>query len=270
MLAKAEAADSVPLQDGLTIPAEVSRRQDRLAKLQKAVAVIEVRAKARREEEMATHRAKRDAREARVQTTGKKPRGREPQPPKEGPAAKEQYNFTDPESRIMKAGSGQHFEQSYNAQAAVEIESRLIVARHVTDAPNDKQQLVPTLGTVSPGSPVHQPPLFPSAASVVKTIAAVLVDSGYYSEAAVAAVEAPAGAPAGPKVYAATGRQPFGRLRASGGMDAASPNSKRTPTRPRHRPGPPQPNTWPTGCKPRRAAPSARCANKPSNPFSAS
>ena len=55
---------------------------------------------------------------------------------------------------------------------------------------------MPTLGTVSP---------------VVKTIAAVLVDSGYYSEAAVAAVETPEGGLAGPKVYAATGRQRHGR-----------------------------------------------------------
>jgi len=196
LLAKAEDADSAPLQDGLCIPEEVRRRKERIAKLKEAVAVIQERAQARRAEEFAAYQAKIRERETQAQTTGKKPRGREPQPPKEGPEAKDQYNFTDAESRMMKAGSGQHFEQSYNAQAAVETDSRLIIAGHVSDATNDKQQLVPTLGTVSP---------------VVKTIAAVLVDSGYYSETAVATVEAPEGQSIGPKVYAATARQRHGR-----------------------------------------------------------
>jgi transposase len=196
LLAKAESADSAPLQDGLSIPEEVSRRQDRIAKLKEAVAVIEERAQARRAEELAASAAKLREREARAKSTGKKPRGREPQPPKDGPDAKDQYNFTDPESRIMKAGSGQHFEQSYNAQAAVETDSRLIIAQHVVAAPNDKQQLVPTLAAVSP---------------VVNSIAAVLVDSGYYSAPAITAIEAPGGELAGPKVYAPTGRQKHGR-----------------------------------------------------------
>ena len=195
LLCKAESADSVPLQDGLSIPEEVCRRQDRIAKLQAAVAVIEERAQARRQEELAAYQAKVAARAAQAESSGKKPGGRQPQPPKEGPEAQDQYNFTDPESRMMKAGSGQHFEQSYNAQAAVEVESRLIIARYVTAAPNDKQQLVPTVAAVSP---------------VVKSITAVLVDSGFYSAAAVAAVEAPEGAPRGPTVYAATGRQKHG------------------------------------------------------------
>ena len=67
-------------------------------------------------------------------------------PPPEGG---DQYNFTDPESRIMKAGNGNHFEQSYNAQAAVEVESRLIVGERVSQSPNDKQELVPTLASHS-------------------------------------------------------------------------------------------------------------------------
>jgi len=196
LLSKAESADSVPLQDGLTIPEEVGRRQERIAKLKEAVAVIEERARVRREEELEAYRTKIAEREAKAKITGTKPGGREPQPPKEGPEAKDQYNFTDPQSRVMKSGSGQHFEQSYNAQAAVEVESRLIIAKQVSDAPNDKQQLVPTMAAVSP---------------VVKTISSVLVDSGYYSAASVAALEAPEGQPTGPKVYAATGRQKHGR-----------------------------------------------------------
>jgi len=72
--------------------------------------------------------------------------GNEPKPPSATPEAKDQYNFTDPESRIMKVGNGEHFEQSYNAQAAVDTEgSMLVLGAYVTDAANDKQQLKPAV-----------------------------------------------------------------------------------------------------------------------------
>jgi transposase len=190
LLRKAEEADSTPLEDGLTVPAEVARRQQRIEKLREATAEIEARARARHREEWAAFHEKQKRREEQ-QAAGKKPKGRAPQPPREGPQAKDQYNFADPESRIMKSSTG--FEQSYNAQAAVEIESRLLVSQTVTDAPNDKEQLEPTLATTSP---------------VIESISAVLVDSGFYSEAAVAAVES---GRAGPTVYAATGGQRHGR-----------------------------------------------------------
>jgi hypothetical protein len=120
---------------------------------------------------------------------GKKPRGNEPQPPSEAPDPKAQYNFTDPESRIMKAGSGHHFEQAFNAQAAVD-EAMLIVGERVSDAPNDKQELVTSVAAISP--------------VVAAAVRAVLVDSGFYSAAAVAAVEQkPDGTPSGVTVYAA-------------------------------------------------------------------
>lgn len=184
LLAKAEQADSAPLQDGLTIPAEIARRRERLAKLQAARAVIEERARQRVAQERPAYEAKQAERAAR-RARGQRVRGREPQPPSATPAPKDQYNFTDPDSRIMKAGTGQHFEQAYNAQAAVETESRLIVAARVTDAPNDKEQLAPTLHAVP--TPVRE------------QVGAVLVDNGFYSAAAVAAVEANGG----PTVYAA-------------------------------------------------------------------
>lgn len=192
LLQKAEEADSRPLDDGLSVPAEVAHRQDRLDKLREATAVIEARAKERHREEMASFTGKQKRRDEQ-QAAGKKPRGRAPQPPGEGPQSKDQYNFTDPESRIMKTSSG--FEQSYNAQAAVEIESRLLVSQAVTDAPNDKEQLEPTLAATSP---------------VIASIATVLVDSGFYSAAAVAGVERGRENQPGPVVYAATGRQPHG------------------------------------------------------------
>jgi hypothetical protein len=191
LLAKAENADSTPLQDGLTIPGEIKRREDRMAKLGEAKRVMEERAKERLLEEKAQYEEKLAARQAREEATGKKPRGKAPEPPKEGPRDKDQYNFTDPESRIMKAGGG--FEQCYNAQAAVEVTTMLIVGEEVTDQANDKQQLVPTLAAVSP---------------VVNQVAAVLVDSGYYGENAVQTVES---AERPPIVYAAMNRQSHGR-----------------------------------------------------------
>lgn len=194
LLAKADAADSAPLEDGLTVPAEIARRRDRIEKLREATAVIQARAKERHREELAAFEVSQREREERPKTTGKKPRGREPKPPSEGPQAKDQYNFTDPESRVMKTADG--FQQTYNAQAAVEIGSRLIVSEAVTDAPNDKEQLLPTLAALSP---------------VVESVAAVLIDSGFYSAAAVAAAEQSHGGKPAPKIYAATGRQPHGR-----------------------------------------------------------
>jgi transposase len=196
LLAKAEAADSTPLEDGLTVPEEVARRRDRIEKLKEATTVIQARAQERHREELAAFEARKKAREEKAHQSGKKPRGKEPQPPKEGPREKDQYNFTDPQSRVMKTTSG--FEQSYNAQAGVEVESRLIVSQRVSDAPNDKEQLVPGIEAISP---------------VIESVRAVLVDSGFYSEAAVAKAEqsGPWAHAPGPKIYAATGRQPHGR-----------------------------------------------------------
>jgi len=191
LLQKAEDADSTPLQDGLTIPDEIKRREDRIAKLRQAKEVMEQRAKERLIEEQAAYQEKLAARQVKEQATGKKPAGKAPQPPKEGPRDKDQYNFTDPESRIMKMRGG--FEQCYNAQAAVEVTSMLIVGQHVTDQANDKQQLNPALATISPAT---------------GQVSNALVDSGYYSEAAVLTAEAGEDPPT---VYAAMARQSHGR-----------------------------------------------------------
>jgi transposase len=188
LMGKAEQADSTPLQDGLSIPEEITRRQERKAALQKARAEIEARAQARYALELAEHEKKLAERAAKKER-GEGMRGQPPKAPTPEPGASDQYNFTDPQSRIMKAGSGQHFEQSYNAQAAVEVDSRLIVGGRVSQAPNDKQELVPTMATVT---------------APVESVAAVLADSGFYSAAAVRAVEqTPAGQPTGTTVYAA-------------------------------------------------------------------
>jgi hypothetical protein len=174
LLAKAEEADSTPLADGLSVPQEIERRQERKAKLAQARAEMEARAALRAQAGQAEYERYESARAAR-KAAGQKHLGRRPRPPQAGPGASDQMNFTDPESRIMKAGSGDHFAQAYNAQAAVEVESRLIVGQRVSNAPTDKQQLRPTLAAVvAPAGPV----------------ACALTDNGFFCEAAIRAVEA--------------------------------------------------------------------------------
>ena len=148
LLAKAEAADQSAVPDGLSIPDELARREERLQKLSEARTKIEARAKECFEREQAEHQAKLAARDARERATGKKPGGKPPEPPVEGPRPTDQINLTDEESRVMPI-SGGGFEQCYNAQAVVAEGSLLVVATNVVQAPNDKQQLEPMLAKIS-------------------------------------------------------------------------------------------------------------------------
>ncbi len=93
--------------------------------------------------EHAEYERKLAEREARRERTGRKPGGKPPKAPEPGPRAKDQVSLTDAESRIMPTAGG--FEQAYNAQANVDTETHLIVATHVTDHPNDKQEIGPAL-----------------------------------------------------------------------------------------------------------------------------
>lgn len=175
LIKKAEEADSAPLEDGLSVEGEVARRQERKAKLQAARAEMEARAAVRAAAERVDYEAKMAAREA-AREAGKKPRGKEPKEPESTPVASDQVNFTDPESRIMPAGGQNRFEQAYNAQAGVEIESRMVVTQRVSQAPNDKQELVANVEAID---------------EVIQSVETVLVDSGFVSEAAVTQVETP-------------------------------------------------------------------------------
>jgi transposase len=193
LLAKAEDADTVPLQDGLSIPDEVQRRQERKALLANAKAEMEARAFARAQTEQTDYEAKMAAREAQREQ-GRKPRGREPQPPDPTPGPKDQFNFTDPTSRIMPTKDG--FQQAYNAQAGVDTDSRLIVGPRVSDAPNDKNQLEPDLAAAQ----AHVQP------------STVLIDSGFVSEVAIKAAETdPQGHPTAVRILAAMQRESHGR-----------------------------------------------------------
>ena len=142
LLRRAEQADAEDEAE-IDIPDELARREDRLAAIKKAKEEIERRAKERFEAEQAEHEAKLKQRKDKETRTGKKAGGREPKPPEAGPRDKDQVNFTDEESRIMPSSEG--FVQAYNAQAAVDIDSHLIVENHITQQSNDKQEVEPTL-----------------------------------------------------------------------------------------------------------------------------
>ncbi len=133
LIAKAEAADAADLADGLSIPEEPARREERLRKIAAARAAIEARAKERHARDEAEHEAKLAARAAKTAATGKKPSGKKPEPPSAGPAPGDQINLTDEDSRIMPVAGGgfdQGYQgcQGYNAQAAVAAGSLLVVA----------------------------------------------------------------------------------------------------------------------------------------------
>ena len=189
-MAKAEAADKSDVTDGISIPDELARREERLRKIAEARAQIEARAKERHERAMAEHRAKLAAREAKSAATGKKPGGKPPQPPTEGPLPSDQVNLTDEESRIMPVAGG-GFDQCYNAQAAVAAGSLLVVAVDVVQAPNDKSQVEPMLEKIG---------ALPEALGEAENL---LADTGYFSAANVEACEKVGIEPA-----IAMGRQP--------------------------------------------------------------
>ena len=175
------------LPEGLVIEDELTLRQERLANLATAKQVLETRAQERFAAEHAEYQAKLREREEKARETGRKPRGRPPQPPTPGPRDQDQYNFTDPDSRIMKNSTDEGFDQHYNAQAAVDQPSLLIVATSLSNHPNDKQEAEPTVDAISPR---------------VGTPDAAALDNGYWSPGTLKALE-----DRGIDPYIATGRE---------------------------------------------------------------
>ena len=183
LLRKAEAGDR---PDGLVIEDEIELRQSRLQRLKEARLVLEERAKERFETEQAEYEVKISERAAKVRKRGRKLGGRPPKPPTSGPRQGDQYNFTDPESRIMKNSTNKGFGQNYNAQLAVEQSSLLIVGYSLSNHPNDQAEIGPTLASI---------------AQELGPVAAVALDNGYFSAANVALLTG-----AGIEAYIATGR----------------------------------------------------------------
>ena len=157
LLALAERADRGTLPEGLNVGEEIIFRQVRLANLAQAKAVLELRAEERYQAEKAEYEAKLRERQEKAQRKGRKPRGRNPKPPKPGPWDKDQYNFTDPESRIMKNSANDGFDQHYNVQVAVDQDSLLVVAHTLSNHVTDQAEAIPTLDAIPTPSPPCPP-----------------------------------------------------------------------------------------------------------------
>jgi transposase len=161
-------SESAQGQQEINIPAELQRREVRLAKIAEVKAELEQRAAERFAQEHAEYVAKLKEREEKEQQRGRKLGGKAPKAPEPGPQAKDQANFTDGDSRIMPTASG--FEQAYNAQASVDIVTMLIVGQHVSQNPNDKQEVAPALDVLS------------RLPDDLGCIAKAAADSGYFSK----------------------------------------------------------------------------------------
>jgi transposase len=173
LFAEAEATDKVEDgqygkgQRGDELPEELRFKQGRLSRIKEAKEVLEREARERAKQEQ-LEQEKRQERE----TSGGH-RGRPPKAPSEKPQGKTQYNFTDPESRIMKDGATKSFEQSYNCQAAVDSHSQVIVATGVSQEANDNEQLKPMVERLKTNLEGDKP-------------GRMTTDSGYFSEENVA------------------------------------------------------------------------------------
>jgi transposase len=187
LFALAEHADRQALPHGMVPAAEIALREDQLARLDQAKAVLDARAAERYQAEKAAYDAKVQERDEKARRSHRKPRGRAPKPPTPGPRDDDQYNFTDPDSRIMKS-SRTAFEQAYNVQVAVDQDSLLIVGQTLSNHPNDQQEAVPTIDAI----PV-----------VLGRPSGAALDTGYFGAPNVAALEA-----RGVEPYIATGREP--------------------------------------------------------------
>jgi len=173
LLALAEKSDRSAVPDGMDVPAEIARREDRLSAIAQAKATIAQRAADRDHAEKQAFDAKQAKRQAQ-RDAGKKPRGKDPEPPATGPKDTDQVNLTDEESRIMPV-SGGGFAQCYNAQAGVDIDTMMVITAHVTQACNDVREVRHTLDQIA---------ALPDALGTVQTL---LADNGYYSHANVTA-----------------------------------------------------------------------------------
>jgi hypothetical protein len=171
LLALAEQADQADVPDGVSLPEEIKRREDRLAVMAEAKRKIAARAEERYQREKAEYDEKMARRAAREKDSGKKPKA-----PEAGPKDSDQVNLTDEESRIMPVAGG-GFEQAYNAQAGVDAATMLVVATRVTQAPNDKEQVESMLA------------IFAAQSGTLGDVTCVIADTGFCSEKNILACE---------------------------------------------------------------------------------
>lgn len=173
----------------INIPEELRRREDRLKNIITAKETIEKRRKVRYEREKKDYDAKLKELDLKEKARGRKLGGKKPVAPDEKPKPSDQINLTDEESRIMPV-SGGGFQQAYNAQAAVDMNTMLILENHVSQSSNDKQELESILNKIAQ---------LPNQLGTVDKAAA---DNGYKSESNTAFA-----AKAGVELYVPAGRQ---------------------------------------------------------------
>jgi hypothetical protein len=184
----AEKADAADVPDGLDIPVELVRREERLRVIDEAKARIREREQERFGAEQATYKKKLDERDQRERETGKKARGPKPKPPSRGIDPKAQINLTDDESRIMPSSDGMI--QAYNAQGTVDCSSRLLVTSEVSQRPTDRTLLATAVKACS------------KLPEKLGAVSEMLADAGYFSAPNVDACLA-----AGMTPYIAIGRE---------------------------------------------------------------
>lgn len=197
LLSAAEAADQQEDREygkgvrGDELPEELRRAESRLERIREAKAALEAEAKQQREQKPREKKPSDDDGRPPVDKASELPSHRVPTLKDGSPTPKAQRNFTDPDSRIQKAGNG--FIQGYNAQTAVDAERQIIVAHAVTNQSPDVEHLVPMLDRVNENC--QQAPKKMSA------------DTGYFSDQNVHETEA-----RGVEPYIATGRQKHGEI----------------------------------------------------------
>ena len=240
LMALAESEDRKNVPDGMEVPKEIALRQQRLAVLDEAKRKLEERAKERDLAAQAEYEGKLAKRQAK-RDVGKKPGGKDPEPPASGPQDKDQINLTDEESRIMKV-SGGGFDQCYNGQVAVDTDSMLIVGAFVTQATNDSRQITPMLA------------LLAKQEDQIGMPTQLLADTGYFSAANVNAC-------------VASGVEPMIAIKRE---VHHLPVLERLPSRRRSPPMPTRSPKWRTGSRQKGAAPITGCASRRSSPCSAS
>ena len=242
LLSLGEQADQgeTELPEGLVLEDELNLRQERLVNLAEVRKVLEERANERYTAEKAEYETKMKERTKKARKRHYKPKGRLPQAPEPGPRDKDQYNFTDPDSRIMKNSTNDGFDQYYNVQVAADQESMLIVSQILSNYPNDKQEALPTLKAMP---------------SKIGTPNAVAMDNGYFSETNIQDY-----ADLGIEPYIAIGREPHH-------LDWHT-FFQQQPEPPAEHPVPL--SRWLTNSKPRSDRPFTVCANAPWNPSSGS
>ena len=169
LMRRAEQADNSEKSDGIDLPAELARREERLRAIDEAKTRIRDREHERIAAEQHAYEQRMAERAVRERETGKKTGGKPPKPPSRGIDPMAQINLTDEESRIMPSKDGMI--QAYNAQATVDCASRLLVDSNVSQRPTDVTLVAATVTALEQ--------LDPKVGSATE----LLADAGYYSAA---------------------------------------------------------------------------------------